>query len=339
MPEVDLIKLGNLKVDLAVSDLLDGRVDPRSPEVDGLRLVLLVDENNIRSWVAEEMESDAGAKTPEGTGADPLAILAGQKILATNSGVTYRSAQNGLDLDLTLSALEISRKDASAPLLLSGDGKLNGEALTLKAELPPEQPFEVEALFDQMKLKISGAPESGGYANGLTADFRVDIDELGQLLDALKLQKSVSGSGTISAVFSASGKTARIDDLSVDVDLDTGQSVLVTGDIGVLGDPSDVSIDTSIRLYPEGAEPETTKTRRDLKLVGVEMKMAAQPNGIPQRGMVIETNGFVLDTSGEGPPPFQVSGISRTQDGLLRIGNVVVRVGLPDAPILVIEGA
>lgn len=339
MSDVDLVTIGNLKVGLAVSDLLSRRIDPQSPELDGLRLVLVSDETGAVSWSAGKKDAGTETTTSDSPREEPLAFLAGRKIAVTNSGLAYRSAQNGLDLDLTLSAFEISRADASAPIVLKGDGDLNGEALTLAAELPPEQPFAVEALFDQMKLQISGAPADGGYAEGLTADISLEIAELGQLLDALKLQKSVSGTGEISAVFSTMDKIARIDDLSVDVDLDTGQSVLVTGDVGVLGDPSDVSIDTSIRLYPEGEEPETATTRRNLKLVGVDMTLAAQPDGVPQRGMVIETNGFVLDTSGEGPPPFEVSGISRTQDGLVRVGNVVVRIGPPDAPILVIEGA
>ncbi len=340
MADARLVEIGNLEFGLAISDLLDRRIDPLAPLVDGLRATLLTDEDGTTSWAFKQSGAKAGADIadPETT-QDPLGFLAGRKITATNSGMTYRNAQNGLDLDLTLSSLEITRADGSAPLVLNGDGDLNGEALTLTAELPPDQPFQIEAAFDQLSILINGSPDTGGYANGLSADISVDIAELGQLVKVLKLQESVSGTGTITAAFAASGGTARIDDLKVDVDLDTGQSVLVTGDIGVLGDPSDVSIDTTIRLYPEGQEPEATTTRRDLKLVGVGMTLAAQPDGVPQRGMVIETNGFVLDTSGVGPPPIAVSGLSRTQDGLLRIGNVVLRIGPPDAPILVIEGA
>ncbi|WP_108839119.1 AsmA family protein [Tateyamaria sp. Alg231-49] len=340
MTDVNLVQIDRLEFGLAISDLLDRRINVLEPLVDGLRATLLTDEDGTTSWAANDSSPKAAAApTNTETRQDPLEFLAERKITATNSSLTYRSAQNGLDLDLVLSTLEISRADTSAPLVVNGDGALNGEALTLTAELPPDQPFQIEAAFDQMSVLINGQPDSAGYANGLSANLSLEIAELGQLLDALKLQKTVAGTGSITAAFEASAGTARIDDLVVDIDLDTGQSFLVEGDIGVLGDPSDVSIDTLIRLYPEDQEPEPTTTRRNLKLISVDMSLAAQPDGVPQRSMVIETNGFVLDTSGVGPPPIAVSGVSRTQDGLVRLGNVVLRIGPPDAPILVVEGA
>jgi len=285
------------------------------------------------------LDGRVAANAPSARPKGMAGFLADHRIRFANSGVTYRDARNGLDLDLRLASLELSRQDRSAPVVLQGAGTLNGQDLTLNAAFPPTQPFKVAAAFSQISIELDGTPDQDGYDAGFSTAISVNIDELGQLLDVLKLEKSVSGTGQISAVLKKSRDAASVEDLDVLLTLDGGQSLELKGDLGNLDDPSDVTLDTNVRLYSEANRPASTTTRRDLKLIGVVMQLIAQPDGIPHRRMVIETNGFVLDTSGVGPPPVSFSGISRTPEGHLRIGKLELRIGPPEEPFLVLDGS
>jgi len=350
MADVSLAEIEQLEFDVALRDLLKGRINLLGLQVAGAKLALVVDQDGTSSWSPTKTNSPGDTapvtsdrNTSSGRSKDktgPLAdFLGGHKIQFSNSTVIYRDARNGLELDLALTSLDLSQKDRSAPVVLLGAGMLNGQEMSLNGTFPQEQAFKLTVAFGQINVVLDGTPDQGGYDAGYSASLSIDIFELGQLLDVLKLERTVSGTGRVSAVFKKSKESARLEDLDVLFTLDSGQSLKLTGDLGVLGDPSDVTLDTNIRLFSEDNQPPPTSTRRDLKLVGIDMQLIAQPNGIPQRRMVIETNGFVLDTSGEGPPPISFSEISRTQDGKLRIGNLALRLGPPEAHFVVLEGS
>ena len=352
MTDVSLARIEKLEFDVALADLVKGRIDLHDIQLAGASVNLVVDANATSSWAttkpargteseSSDTVSSQAAPSAGGKGNDTTLVgfLAGHRIRFSDSGVIYKDARNGLDLNLLLSSLDLSRDDLSAPVVLKGAGTLNGQDLSLNATFPPAQPFTAAADFSQISIKLDGTPEQGGYDAGFSTAITIGIAELGQLLDVLKLEKSVSGTGQVSAVLKTSPGSASVQDLEVLFTLDGGQSLEVTGDLGKLDDPSDVSLDTSLRLYSKANQPAPTKERRNLKLIGVDMQLIAQPDGIPHRGMVIETNGFVLDTSGVGPPPISVSEISRTPEGHLRLGKLVLRIGPPEAHYLVLEGA
>lgn len=341
MKDVMLAEMTLLTFDVPLSDLLKGRITLSDVQVDGAKIMLVVDKDGTNSWAQSAAKSLGGKTTDAGSAKTrhPVSYFGGQKVRFSNVGVLYKDAVKGWDLDLSMSSLDMQKKTASAPLDINGTGTLNGEALTLTASFPKQDPFKASLNFSQITMEFDGTPEKGGYEDGYSTAISLKVSKIGQLLDVLKLKKPISGSGQASAVLKVSGKTLSVNDLSALFTLDGGQSLELSGDLGVLGVKTDITIDTKIRLYPKDKRPPPTKNRQDLKLIAVDMAMTANPGGLPQRHMVIETNGFTLDTHGEGPPPISASEVSRTQDGLLRIGKVILRIGPPAASFLVLEGA
>ncbi|WP_299348504.1 AsmA-like C-terminal region-containing protein [uncultured Shimia sp.] len=340
MPDTDLARLGRLAFDLSLSDLVGGKLTLSNLEADGAVFSLIVDESGTNSWQSTK-EKPAKAHSASGSkpALDPWSLFADRKIGLANTKLLYLNAVTGLDLDLTLETLVVQRDAADAPLVLEGSGDLNGEALTLAANLPKDAPLTAEVSFDQVKLTASGTPISTDTPGKRSIALSANIHKLSQFLDIVKLQKPIEGTGQVSAIFTSGDGPARIDKLNVVVDLDTGQSVVVTGNIGELGNPEDVSLTTRIRLYPEDAEPPKTKSRRELKLIAVDMVIDSVPGQIAQRSMKIVTNGFTIDTQGVGPAPITVRKLSRSPDGKLRLGNVNLRIGQPENPFLILDGA
>ncbi|PSL19404.1 AsmA family protein [Shimia abyssi] len=332
---VDLAVINTLDFDVSVKNLWNGRLSLSGFTVSGVHLNLLTDENGTSTW--QGMPPQTGgpsnpSKTPE---AMTRKILSDQKIDVADVTVLYQNAINGLDLDLKLSELTGNSGNASQDASFFGAGSLNGEPYEVQGRFPSDAPFQVLVEFEHFSIAANQVAE----VSEMEVKTAIEIGELGQLQNVLKLNRVLEGTGSISATYRIKDDVARIDDVDVGVQLAGGQSLAVTGHIGELGNPADVSLATRIRLYPEDAEPAPTEKRKDLKLIAVDMVIDSVPGETPQRQMVIKTNGFTLDTSGEGPPPIAFSGISRTPNGALRVGNVNLRIGVPSNPIIILNGS
>ncbi|MEP2148021.1 MAG: AsmA family protein [Paracoccaceae bacterium] len=333
MPNVTLAKIADLAFDVALVTLWRGAPDPKNLTARGAEINFSVDQDGVTSWA-----KSGKAKRKRAKSRSPITFLSRHTLQFSESRLIYQDARNGLDMDLSFASLTLEQANDTTPMSLEGQGTLNGENVVLTGSFPAEQPFNATATFDDMKLSFQQIAETGSDPVGQSIALTADIAELGQLLDVLKLNRVLSGTGSISAVLKIDDDTRQLNDLKINVALGTGQSLALTGNLGVLGDPSDVSVDTTIDLYTEQNMPPPTRSRRDLKLTRVEMSLAAQPGGVPQRHMVISTNGFVLDTRGEGPPPISVSRILRTSDGKLWLGGVRLLIGPQGAPFLDVTG-
>lgn len=331
----NLAEIDGIDFEVSAKDLWTGKLSLSNLAVAGIHLNLLTADTGTTNWkqfLTTGTEAQDPANPSESSFPD---VLSDRKIKLTDVSVLYQNAQNGLDLDVQLSEMEWRRRGDYEDASVIGSGSLNNEAFDLEGFFPTEEPFQVAVDFEQISIAVNQVQR----AAGLEVKTKIEVAELGQLLDVLKLNRVLEGSGEVSASFVTKDGVAHVDDLDVQVELAGGQSLTLTGQIGELGNPADVSLTTQIVLYPEDSEPAPAEVRNDLKLIAVDMIIDSVPGKVPQRQMVIKTNGFTLDTSGEGPPPIKFSELSRTPDGALRVGNVNLRIGEPAAPIVILNGS
>lgn len=331
----NLAMIDRLGFDVSAKDLWQRKLLLSNLSIEGVHLNLITTDDGTTSWETLAKEGAQGIGASKGSERSGSNIFADQTIELKDVTVLYESAQNGLSLDLQLPELALKRPDQNTEASVVGSGSLNGETFDLKGVFPVDDPFQVRADFSHASLVANQVPQE----SGLEIKTTLELSAFGQLLDILKLNRVLEGTGHASATFKASDGIARVDDLDVKVELEQGQSLELTGQVGELDNPADVSLKTFIRLYPEDAEPAAATTRYDLKLVSVDMIMDSVPGQVAQRQMVIKTNGFTLDTAGEGPPPIKFSDLSRTNDGALRVGNVNLRIGAPENPFVILDGA
>ncbi len=331
--DANLAAIDAIEFEISARDLWNSKLSLSNLAISGVHLNLITDEDGNANWQSlstVETEKPAKSQNPSVGG-----ILADRRVDLTDVTILYQNGLNGLDLDLQLRDLVLARDEGTNTASAVGTGSLNGEPFDLNGSFPAEDPFQMAMDFEQISIAAEQIPQE----NGLQVKTTVEIAELGQLLDVLKLNRVLEGAGNVAATFKSADGMARIDDLSVWAELDGGQSLSLTGQIGELGNPTDVSLTTRIRLYPEDAEPGPAASRYDLKLIAVDMVMDSVPGQVPQRQMVIKTNGFTLDTAGEGPPPVKFSELSRMPDGALRVGNINLRIGNPADPFVILNGS
>ena len=335
MPDTNVLEINSLSFDLPISALMNGRLNIKDLATDGIQLNLITQEDGKTSWATNAAASDNNGAAPSGKTLAIGDIFQDRELTLTNAAVLYQNAQNGLDLDARFSELLLNRKRGNTAASAQGIGDVNGEAFEINSTFPADQPFQATAIFEDISVTLDEVSSPDGFEMAINAE----VSALGQLLDILKLNRVIEGTSSVGAVFKHSDGIAKIDDLAVDVALDSGQSLILSGNLGELDSPDDVSLFTRIQLYPEDATPPVTTNRYDLKLVSVDMEMDAQPGKVAQRKMVIVTNGFTLDTAGEGPPPISFSDLSRTPDGALRVGKIDLRIGQPEKPFFVLNGS
>ncbi|MEP3329579.1 AsmA family protein [Sedimentitalea sp.] len=335
-PDTHLATVQKVAFDVPLRALLRGRVVLHDISVSGADVTLGSQKGGKSP--SPVSKSSAGTK---GTSVDHKAMtfLGSHQIKFADSSVTYQDAENGLDLALQLETFELgnSKDSAEASVAVQGKGALNGQDVTLSGSFSETQPFSISASFSHVDVDLKATPGSDGIDTGYDADLTATVSDLNQLLAIFKLAGTVNGTGkiTASAQKTPGGGAAKGD---MEFELTTGESLTVNADISDLTKPKDATVKTKLRLYAEGDEPPATHSRRDLKLVGIDMDLTSRPGQQPLRSMVITTNGFVLDTGGVGPPPISVSEISRTSDGKLKIGKAELRIGPPASPFVLLEG-
>ncbi|NOD84260.1 AsmA family protein [Ruegeria sp. HKCCD6119] len=333
--EANLAAIDKLEFKISARDLWNRKLSLSELSLSGVHLNLITDKDGVGNWQSASQTGARAGDPAKPANLSVAGILTDHKIDLTDVTVLYQNDLNGLGLDLQLPELNLKRDTETDVVTAVGAGALNGEKFTLNASIPADDSFQVAVNFDQIAIAAEEVPQE----NGLQVNTTIEVAELGQLLDILKLNRVLEGSGSIGAAFKSVDGVARIDDLAVLTELDGGQSLSLTGQIGELGNPEDVSLTTRIRLYPEDAEPAPAASRYDLKLIAVDMVIDSVPGQVPQRQMVIKTNGFTLDTSGEGPPPIKFSELSRTPEGALKVGNINLRIGNPADPFIILNGS
>ncbi len=333
--EANLAAIDKLEFKISARDLWNSKLSLSKLSISGVHLNLITDKDGVGNWQSTSQTGTNAGDPAKPANLSVAGILTDHEIDLTDVTVLYQNDLNGLGLDLQLPELNLKRDTETDVVTAVGAGSLNEEKFDLNASIPADDPFQVAVNFEQIAIAAEEVPQE----NGLQVNTTIEVAELGQLLDILKLNRVLEGSGSISATFKSIDGVARIDDLAVLTELDGGQSLSLTGQIGELGNPEDVSLTTRIRLYPEDAEPAPAASRYDLKLIAVDMVIDSVPGQVPQRQMVIETNGFTLDTSGEGPPPIKFSELSRTPEGALSVGNINLRIGNPADPFIILNGS
>ena len=342
-----LAEIGQLSFDVAVRDLLDKNVKLSKLKVDGTKLRLTVAEDGTTSWSFLSQKDTKPAAKPDDSsqnagldqGEKLLDFFTDHRVEFTNSELSFLDAQNGWDIDFVLASFVVSQEQGpSAPVTLKGNGNVNGQDLTITGNFPEKQPFDAAIEFSDFSIKLDGTPGDAPQSTDFTSNLVVDITDLGQVQDILKLKKSAFGTAQAKAVLARKDGVTTLSDVDALIAFSGGQSVLLEGSLGDLRRKDDTVMRTNVQLYNKETMPPRAKIRQDLKLTGVDMTIDMVPGETIQRSMIIETNGFDINTFGEGPPPITVSEISRTQDGLLRIGKAELRLGKADAPFLILDG-
>lgn len=349
--DIDLAKLDNFDFEINLLALLDRKIDLNNLFVDGLQVNLLVTEDGTTSFNEREKDAigyksqapkeetndkpDEDARIRDGQGG-LIAFLRSRTVSFTNIGLVIDDATTGFEYDFSLNEFTLDQIENGSTLIVASDGTVNGQPFVLEGNYPNAAPFSTRAEFGTALFTFDGEPLPAENGGGFVGQLDFDIVSIGDLLDVLKLKRSLDGSGSLSArIENKAGTTAALEILA-ELELAKGQLISLSGDIENLDafDGIDLQVDT--RLHPENAPPPRATELAELKLTQTTTRIVSQQDGVELDGLVLSTNAFEHDLETVGP--VSIGRIRRTSEGTLALERISLQAGPLDDPILQAHG-
>lgn len=353
LDDVNIAQLDGLDFDLDLLSILDGRFDLNNLSVDGLQVNLLRLEDGSTSWsesegqtgrsdaAVEPIEPEAGdapapEPEPEEAGGGLLAFLKTRTVSFTSIGLLIDDAVSGFEFDFALEEFLLDQIDDGNGVGVTGHGSVNGEPFDLNGDFPRGARFTTTANFGSISLSFDGDPIPAEDGGGFVGHLAMDVAGIGELLDVLKLERVIEGSGALDMALQSKGGILSIPDFSSRIELDEGQLITLAGKVDDVSKNEGVDIALNARLYPEGRPPARAASLKELRLTDVNARILGNHRKLELEDLTLKSNTFEREFEEVGP--ISIGRIYRTPEGQLALQNVSLQAGPLDDPLIVASG-
>lgn len=345
LPDVQLVGLALLELELDLPALIGGRIRLDNLVMDGLLINLITTQDGTSSWVrwaerAKQLSKRTGSATPgQNTPAQPnsgsvLAFLSDKTVSFSNIGLSLINETNGFLFEFVLDSALLEQLQDGRLISFTGIGSVNDQPFRLEGNYPRGEPFTHKITFADIVLTYNGMTLTDGP--GYTARLDLDTGEVGDLLDILRLKRSLDGSGNLTArITSRPGKLA-ISGFESSFEHANGNRFSSIGDADNLLTMEGVDLRLNARLHPDGAPPPRADRFGDLKLTGIDAHVTSQGTGVRFQEILFQTNAFDQDLNEVGP--ITIGQIYRTPQETLGLKDLRINIGPRDAPFITAKG-
>lgn len=337
--DLNLAELKLLAFDVDTLALFGGSFDLDNLKIDGLNVELLVREDGTTSWseptgaVSPDNHADREALQFEN---GIIAFLSDRNADVSSVVVSFEDRGNGFEFLYALEYLALEQMMDRDGMSVSSRGTVNDLPLELEGNYPAGEPFTTSATMGGVSVRFDGKgiprSEGGGFAGALT----LDTGEIGDLLDVLKLNRTIEGTGELSARLVRQGARLGVEDLRTVVGLRNGSEFVLEGNADDLLGSLDFDLTTSGRLFPEGRPPGKATKLKQLELTEYRANIVSEAGNIEFREVHLETNLIEGDLREIGP--ISVDQVRRTETGGLALEGVQAQAGPRDAPYMTARG-
>lgn len=336
---VNLAEMSLLELDFQLLAALSGKLRIDNVKIDGIRVDLTTLPDGATTWSAEPpVETDATSTTGglKGTN-DIIFFLSDKNVELESINLAVNNQVTGFEFDYELSAMKLVQRDSGRKVSLDAEGLVNG------------LPFKVDGLYPSGKTSITtldfgklnvvflaqalSKPDGGGIAGTLD----ITTNEIGDLFEVLKLDRSAEGTGKVSLVLDSQNDRLSVDALDARIELQNGMAFGLIGAASDLISLDGVDLEFTGDFYPQGDIPRPANTLKDLKLANVRTRLVGEGGKISIEEMIVETNMFETDFQNIGP--FTVGNVRRTENGALALQDVTMQLGPVEDPYIMASGS
>lgn len=347
LKDVNLAELANFEFDVNLLSLRKGKIDLNNLLIDGLKVIMLTDAKGTNSWrdpvprasqtvaKAEEAARKSTKDVAEQS-ASILSFLQSRTASITRIQLFIDDEVTGFEYDFQIESLNLEQAKSGAVLDVTGRGTVNGQPFTIDGHYPEGAPFTTHATFSAIELHFNGDPIAPSDGGGFVGQLDVDVSAMGDLFDVFKLQRFVDGAAALSAKVTNKAGVMSVSDVSTEVALETGENIVVNGDVGNLADLDGFDIEIIARLFPKNKPPKPAKKLKDLELTGITARILSQDKTLKFDELRVATNAF--EQGLDEIAAVSIGQIRRTDDGNLAADDVVLQAGVKDAPMLTAQG-
>lgn len=330
IPEMALADLERLEFSIAVHSWrpLDIWIDDLW--VRGLSVNMLRDGTGRESW---EYTEPSGPTAENASGI--VDFLRGVTFRFEDVVIRSEDRQSGFDFDFDLVGLDLVQQENRSVATLDGGGMINGETFRVDGSFLRKGPFTSRFDFGRLVVLYDGTTDPAVVPTGHKAQLSVETGDLGNLLDVLRLERVLEGEASLSSEVTYRSGTWSFEDADVEVHLLDGALLKASGDIGDLAALSDVDLQVSGRLHPDGAPPRQSTFLEELVVTDFSGHLREEAGGLTLQDFHVRTNAALRDLGSLGP--VSVGRLHRSGERVALEG-LDLRAGSDEAPFLHVEG-
>jgi len=246
----------------------------------------------------------------------------------------------GWDGEATLRDVRISDGPNAGERSIVMQGALNTAPLRVAARFAAAEPaadgrrqraFSIDASLPGVEETIEGVIDGEGKA--LEAGIRVGVTALGDLLETLGLRRQLEGRGQLRLGVAGPVDALVASDISLEVELVTGEQLRVDGGIADLSSLSGIDLGFTANLA-ETAEAAARSSGLDLE--ALRGKVQGSMEALTVESLVLSTNLTSAEIREIGP--IRVERLTRDGEGRLVLSGVRILAGDSAAPSLDLRG-
>lgn len=313
-----------------------------SPNITGLEL------SGVNLEFVSSGEDADGAESRRGA----LAVFPTRFLNHPSSGnltlndveLRFVNAEAGFDEKVSIDTLRSNENGASRAIQIEAKGKVNGLPIALDADFgnPRREgtghplDFSIDLALPGATNKLSGTLDVGESVAIVDGVMDVDVQSLGDMLDALQLRRVTDGTGTLTAKLSGPLDALVAQNIEGATKSEQGNSYGITGRADFLGSDSTLDLTVSGTLPRESDVASATSLLTDSRVTGFEGHVSGSFDAIKVDQFLITTNALNVKFRNIGP--ISVQRIAKDEQGNLGIRGIHLLDGPADRPWLDLKG-
>ena len=329
-------RLDQGEVAISLRSLLSGRFDMTDLKLQGVALA-----DNSALFRTDRMKTDEGSVERRWFGVLPglVRLSARTDIAISDATYSYNNPVSGWIFEVSVPSIVNDRDESTGETKLSIDGSVNGTEFTIVGEThsaADETDGEQDGDAFTVTISSTGADISmkSTVPDGPDPDLRdlaleVDIASLGDVLDLLKIARTIEGSAKLSATIRPDGLEPEVEGIDSTVTIRNGPTITMTGSLDDLDTRSGVNIDVSAN-WPEAAADQAEQDGLlAFDIYNVDGRLTGDLNDLVLSDGWITTNLFSEAIPSIGP--ISARAIKRQSDGRIAVEGLRVLAGPANA--------
>lgn len=339
---IDFISAKAVILDMGLSGLLTRQVALDDVDLEGAVLNMITYRDGTKSWpeanpAAREQVPDE-PQVPDSVDPDDdlPGLFSSAELDIRKSSILIQNEKTGFEFLLEADSL-IMRRPSDNETWIDIQGAVNGKTFTVNGNYATDAPFSMTSKIGKVSIEFEGEPVADKDGVDRIAKLTSDIEEVGDLLEALGLERSTEGVGSLEVTFGRGDQNIAIEDFEVVIDEDNGRQLKATGSVSELNRLRGIETTIGYRLFPEGQDPPNATSLEDIKITDITLDLNGPITDLDVQSLRIQTNAFGqgFDEIGQ----VSISKLRRTPEGKLAINDIRVHAGPRDAPYLQATGS
>lgn len=335
MSKVDVLQIDEVRFELDTWELIQQRIDWDNFILSGANFLFVKETDGRTSWKSSEPtpENDAGGgKTKAGL----LELLRDRNVEIADSSLTLDFQDSGFFFSFNLEDFAIAQEMEGRLTLVDGNGKLNGQDVSVEGAFPAESEFSANLQVGGTASKISGTPLAGSDGREFDARLTTEFTSIGDFQQAIGLERTSEGQGSLQADLKGFAGGIAIQALEISVENEDGRHLRIEGDIDNLFHLQGTDLAVSVTFQNPVTLFQPGQRAFEVSLEQISAEISGDPESFELKNIAVKTN--AINPSFKKIGPMEIGKLFRTEEGEISLSGIRLAVGNAENPYLTVDG-